>query len=62
MIVSMTLTRPTFPAPDHDHGRCAADAITHAERVCQLRAQKFTPIRRQVLQALFVQPPAARRL
>src|SRR5580704_12932029 len=52
MIVSMTLTRPTFPAPDHDHGRCAADAITHAERVCQLRAQKFTPIRRQVLQAL----------
>jgi Fur family zinc uptake transcriptional regulator len=52
MIVSMTLTRPTFPAPDHDHGRCAADAIAHAERVCQLRAQKFTPIRRQVLQAL----------
>ena len=52
MIVSMTLTRPTFPAPDHDHGRCTADAITHAERVCQLRAQKFTPIRRQVLQAL----------
>jgi Fur family zinc uptake transcriptional regulator len=48
----MTLTKPTFPAPDHDHGRCAADAIDHAERVCKLRAQKFTPIRRQVLQAL----------
>ena len=48
----MTLTKPTFPAPDHDHGRCAADAIDHAELVCERRAQKFTPIRRQVLQAL----------
>src|SRR5215472_7706801 len=44
--------KPAFPAPDHDHHRCAADAITHAERVCKERAQKFTPIRRQVLQAL----------
>jgi Fur family transcriptional regulator, zinc uptake regulator len=51
-MAKMTLTKPTFPAPDHDHGRCAADAIDHAERVCKLRAQKFTPIRRQVLQAL----------
>jgi Fur family zinc uptake transcriptional regulator len=48
----MTLTKPTFPAPDHDHDRCTADALDHAERVCQQRAQKFTPIRRQVLQAL----------
>jgi len=38
--------------PDHDHGRCTADALDHAERVCERRAQKFTPIRRQVLQAL----------
>src|ERR1700744_1211355 len=49
---AMTLTKPTFPAPDHDHGRCTADALVHAERVCEQRAQKFTPIRRQVLQAL----------
>ena len=48
----MTLTQPAFPAPDHDHGRCTADAMAHAERVCKRRAQKFTPIRRQVLQAL----------
>jgi len=41
-----------FPAPDHDHDRCAANALHHAERVCERRAQKFTPIRRQVLQAL----------
>src|ERR1700682_5683324 len=48
----MVLAKPTFPAPGHDHGRCTADAIDHAERVCERRAQKFTPIRRQVLQAL----------
>src|SRR6267143_1287846 len=51
-IAAMALTKPTFPAPDHDHDRCAADGIHHAERVCEQRAQKFTPIRRQVLQAL----------
>src|SRR3979490_2150687 len=51
-IAQMTLTKPTFPAPDHDHGRCTADALHHAERVCKQRSQKFTPIRRQVLQAL----------
>jgi len=48
----MTLAKPTFPAPDHDHGRCTAEAIAHAEQVCAKRAQKFTPIRRHVLQAL----------
>jgi Fur family transcriptional regulator, zinc uptake regulator len=48
----MTSAKPAFPAPDHDHGRCTADGISHAERVCETRGQKFTPIRRQVLQAL----------
>jgi len=52
LILPMTATKPTFPAPDHDHDRCAADAIRHAEQVCVVRVQKFTPIRRQVLQAL----------
>jgi len=48
----MTLAKPAFPAPDHDHGRCTADALAHAEAVCEQRAQKFTPIRRHVLAAL----------
>src|SRR5215469_3742175 len=48
----MTLAKPAFPTPDHDHGRCTADALAHAEAVCEQRAQKFTPIRRQVLGAL----------
>ncbi|AXK84081.1 transcriptional repressor [Pseudolabrys taiwanensis] len=41
-----------FPAPDHDHGRCASDAIAHAEAVCTARKERLTPIRRQVLEAL----------
>jgi Fur family zinc uptake transcriptional regulator len=48
----MTLARPTFPAPNHDHGRCTAEGLSHAERVCELRQQKFTSIRRHVLEAL----------
>ncbi len=41
-----------FPAPDHDHGRCASAAIAHAEERCAARAQRLTPMRRQVLEAL----------
>src|SRR4051795_13537990 len=48
----MTLAKPAFPAPDHDHRRCTADALSHAEAVCAERTRKFTPIRRHVLQAL----------
>lgn len=44
--------RAIFPAPDHDHERCAHAAITHAEAQCAARAQRLTPMRRQVLQAL----------
>jgi Fur family transcriptional regulator, zinc uptake regulator len=48
----MRLAKPTFPAPDHDHERCTADALQHAERVCAGRSQKLTPIRRRVLEGL----------
>ena len=48
----MKLATPSFPAPDHDHGRCTADAMRHAERLCAVKALKLTPIRRQVLEAL----------
>jgi Fur family transcriptional regulator, zinc uptake regulator len=41
-----------FPAPDHDHERCTSAAIAHAEAHCAARAQRLTPIRRQVLEAL----------
>jgi Fur family zinc uptake transcriptional regulator len=49
----MTSTsRAIFPAPDHDHQRCASSAIAHAEALCSARAQRLTPMRRQVLEAL----------
>ena len=47
-----TALRTIFPAPDHDHARCASSAIAHAEQQCAARAQRLTPMRRQVLEAL----------
>src|ERR1700694_4838530 len=41
-----------FPAPDHDHARCTAHAITYAEAVCAARVQRLTAPRRQVLEML----------
>jgi Fur family zinc uptake transcriptional regulator len=46
------MPQPIFHAPGHDHQRCTADAIKHAEALCTARAQRLTPIRRQVLEAL----------
>jgi len=46
------MPRPVFPAPDHDHERCANAAIAHAEAHCAARAQRLTPMRRQVLEVL----------
>jgi Fur family zinc uptake transcriptional regulator len=47
-----TMSPPVFHAPDHDHERCTADALKHAEVLCMQRAQRLTPIRRQVLEVL----------
>jgi len=46
------MSQPIFHPPDHDHDRCTADALAHAETLCAQRAQRLTPIRRQVLTAL----------
>ena len=46
------MSQPVFHAPDHDHERCTADALKHAEVLCAERAQRLTPIRRQVLEVL----------
>lgn len=43
---------PVFHAPGHDHERCTADALAHAESLCSQRSQRLTPIRRQVLEVL----------
>jgi len=47
-----TNLQTTFPAPGHDHGRCASDAIAHAEAICRERHERLTPMRRAVLEAL----------
>ena len=44
--------RAAFPAPNHDHERCASDAIAHAEALCLARHERLTPMRRAVLEAL----------
>ena len=41
-----------FPAPDHDHDRCSADALAHAEALCAKRGERLTPMRRHVLEVL----------
>ena len=46
------MPQPVFHAPDHDHERCTADALAHAEARCAQRSQRLTPIRRQVLEVL----------
>jgi Fur family transcriptional regulator, zinc uptake regulator len=46
------MPQAVFPAPGHDHERCTSAAIAHAEAQCAARAQRLTPIRRQVLEAL----------
>jgi Fur family zinc uptake transcriptional regulator len=46
------MPQPVFHAPGHDHDRCTADALAHAETLCARRAQRLTPIRRQVLEVL----------
>jgi Fur family zinc uptake transcriptional regulator len=47
-----TRPRTVFPAPNHDHDRCANDAIARAEDICTARKQRLTPMRHRVLEAL----------
>jgi Fur family zinc uptake transcriptional regulator len=52
-VATMTaIPQVIFPSPDHDHGSCASAAIAHAEELCAARAQRLTPMRRRVLEAL----------
>ena len=44
--------KAAFPSPDHDHARCVAETLTHAEEVCDRSGRRLTPLRRRVLEAL----------
>lgn len=47
-----TNPRAAFPAPDHDHGRCAREGLANAEALCAARRERLTSMRRRVLEAL----------
>ena len=52
----MAATPPAvFACKDHDHQSCIAAALTHAEQLCQQRRQRFTAIRRRVLELVWQQ-------
>lgn len=52
VLARKTNLHTAFPAPGHDHERCANDAIAHAEAICRARHERLTPMRRAVLEAL----------
>ncbi len=41
-----------FPSPGHDHTVCVADTLAHAEKTCDIRGVRLTPLRRRVLEVL----------
>jgi Fur family zinc uptake transcriptional regulator len=51
-MLRVPMSQPIFHAPGHDHDRCTADALAHAEAICALQSQRLTRIRRQVLTIL----------
>jgi len=44
---------PAFPAPEHDHGQCLAEALAAAERTCADQGKRLTPLRRRVLELVW---------
>lgn len=48
----MTALSPVLEHREHDHARCAAEALDHAEAICARERLRFTPQRRLVLEAL----------
>lgn len=48
-----TLSTPKKKAAPHNHRNCVRDALLAAERVCEERNLKLTPLRRQVLEIVW---------
>ncbi len=43
----------TLSFKDHDHSRCISNALGSAERICEERSVRFTPLRRRVLELVW---------
>ncbi len=54
----MAASRPAggtaFPDSRHDHGGCVASALAAAERLCAERGVRLTPLRRRVLELVWL--------
>jgi Fur family zinc uptake transcriptional regulator len=48
----MTTVSPVFASRRHDHRRCTAEALDHAEAISRREGLRFTEQRRHVLEAL----------
>ena len=48
----MRQVSPVLEHREHDHARCEAEALRHAETICERESLRFTAQRRQVLTAL----------
>lgn len=48
----MATVSPVLEHKQHDHRRCAADALHHAQAICDTEGLRFTEQRRAVLAAL----------
>lgn len=42
-----------FPADNHDHATCIDDALARAAEICERRGERFTKLRRQVLELVW---------
>lgn len=51
----MSAPRQAFDlaAAPHDHAACIDDALAHAERLCETRGARLTPVRRRVLELVW---------
>src|SRR5690606_4712709 len=50
--ITMATVSPILAEAHHDHGRCAADALRHAEATARREGLRLTDQRRSVLAAL----------
>jgi Fur family zinc uptake transcriptional regulator len=47
------ISATAFPAHEHNHAACIADALDAAEQHCGQQGLRFTPLRRQVLEIVW---------
>ncbi len=49
----MKSSKKCYPLGMHNHAHCLTNALTQAEQLCQSRGIRLTPLRKQVLEALW---------